>query len=325
MGPGTLAASQEGILPADAMLLSRPAPRRFMRFLSLILLIALAFAGCAEDGGPATDGPEQTAVDEELQATDDTGVIRGVVVDETVTPVVGAAVFVKGVELEATTNEDGSFGFSDLEPGTYFLEVSKIGFDAVQSSVEVVAGVDRPDIVRVQMVKNPTAQPFVQTSQYAANLLCGVSADATAFGCSVFRPADPYIPENNAEVKDYDVLPDWMQVEMFWESTQPLGEALLLNIAHCCDNGNIGPNGTQSGTSPLTAWVVKSEMEAASVLEDGTETRVFPTGLDGTQVTRLGFGVVLDQQVEWFTSEFFNFTPDEGWTFIADGAHPIPQ
>ena len=296
-----------------------------MRSLSLFLLIAIAFAGCAEDGGPATDGPEETAVDEELQATDETGVIRGVVVDETVTPVVGAKVLVKGVELEETTNDDGSFGFSDLEPGTYFLEISKIGFDAVQTSAEVVAGVDRPDIVRVQMVKNPGELPFVQTSQFSANLLCGLSVDATAFGCTVLRPTEPYIPEVNAEVKDFEILPDWLQVEMFWASTQPLGEGLVLNIARCCDNSNIGGNGTQQGVSPLTAWVVKSEMEALEILESGVEIRVFPAGVDGTAVIGFGFGAVVDQQVEWFTNEFYNFSPDEGWTFIEDGAHPLPQ
>lgn len=294
-----------------------------MKMWVAMLLIATALAGCAEDAPLVEE--EGTLSDETLVATETTGIIRGVVVDQAIVPVAGATVQLVGQSKETTTAEDGSFGFADLEPGTYFLEVRKVSYDSVQASADVVAGVKAPKIVRVQLQINPSAAPYVTASQYAANLLCGLSVDVTAFGCSVFRPADPYVPENNAEVKEYDILPDWMQVEMIWESTQPLGQALLLNIAHCCDNGNIGANGTQSGVSPLTAWVTGGEMEAAGVLEDGTETRVFPTGLDGTQVIGFGLGAVLDQQVEWFTTEFHNFVPASGWTFIADGAHPIPS
>ena len=298
-----------------------------MRVVCVAAVLALVtLAGCAEDSG-SDDGPEQTAVDDELKATDDTGVIRGVVVDETVTPVVGATVKLLGPGLSTTSTEDGSFGFSELDPGTYFMEVSKPGYDSVQSSAEVVAGVDRPGILRVLMTRNETSTPYVSISQFNGNLRCGIASPAVSFGCSVVRGTEDLVGEYNGEVKEFDVIPDWIQVEMFWESTQPAGESLYVGIRHCCDNEQLGPTAGSRGPSPQTVWANKTallEHDDGAVVEDGVELSAFPAGLEALQENGVRAGVILDQKFEWFVIQFFNFTPDEGWTFIADGAHPVP-
>lgn len=288
------------------------------------LLLAAILAGCAEDG-PTDLGGETTQIDDELVATDDTGVIRGVIVDPAIVPIAGVTVTLQTGESTQSL-DDGSFGFSDLEPGTYFMTGQKPGYDGVQASTEVVAGVALPPVVRIQMLQNASSTPYIAQSQFQANLLCGLSTPAVSFGCTVLRPTEPYIPEINAEVKEFEVLPDFFQTEMYWRSTQSTGDSLILDIAHCCDNDSVSGTGTARGASPLTAYVTKAEMEDKAVLEDGMEIRVFPWGNEAIRdATGESLGIVLDQEVNWISHEFYNFVPDEGWTFIADGAYPVPS
>lgn len=299
-----------------------------MRWVVALALLGVAFAGCAEssDGGPVE---ESTAIDEELVATDDTGVIRGVVVDDTITPIQGASVTISGLGAETETGDDGSFGFSELDPGTYFLEVRKPGYDARQSSAEVQAGVSLPDITRIIMTKNGTLAPQYALSQFSGNLRCGVASPAASFGCSVIRGTEDLVEEYNGEERHYDILPDWLQVEMYWESTQPAGESLYVGIRHCCDNHQLGGgNAGSRGASPQTVWVNKTNMLAhadGAVANDGFELSAFPSGLEALEDNGVRFGLIIDQSFEWFVSEFYNFEPEPGWTFINDGAHPLPQ
>lgn len=293
-------------------------------FLVACLLFASALAGCAEDAPESPEG-ETTQIDEELVATDDTGVIRGVVVDPAIIPIAGVTVTLNTGE-ETVSLEDGSFGFSDLEPGSYFMTATKPGYDGVQSQTDVEAGVALPPVVRIQMLQNLSATPYIAQSQFKANLLCGLSTPAISFGCTVLRPSEPYIPEVNSEVKEFEVLPTFFQTEMYWTSTQSTGDSLILDLAHCCDNDSVSGTGTARGTSPLTAFVTEEEMAAKAVLEDGLEIRVFPWGNDAIRdASGQNAGVILDQEVDWISHEFYNFAPTEGWTFIADGAHPLPS
>jgi len=292
-----------------------------------IMLAAVALAGCADNG--ALEPQSVTAVDNELQATDSTGVIRGVVVDPAITPVIGATVRVLSLDRETLTTEDGSFGFSDLEPGTYFLEVSKIAFDTVQTSVEVIAGVDLPKVVHVQLVPQPSKAPYLSMLQFSGNLACGLATPAASFGCSVVRGTEDVVGEYNGYSQTFDVIPDHLQVEMVWDSTQPAGESLYLGIRHCCDNDQLGGEYSGSrGPSPQTVWVNKTNLLAhqdGAVATDGVEISTFPSGLEDLEANGVRLGVILDQKFDYFTTEFYNFLPAEGWTFVADGPHPVPS
>src|SRR5688572_410097 len=84
-------------------------------------------AGCAANSG-GEPGPASTAgdfSDLDVDATETTGVLLGVVVDETIRPIAGASVVLQGGpagDKKATTDQEGRFAFDDLEPGTYFLQ-----------------------------------------------------------------------------------------------------------------------------------------------------------------------------------------------------------
>src|ERR1041385_538006 len=107
------------------------------------LLVLVLLAGCS--GSPhkkaSNDPADQANFDQlGLHATDKTGVIRGVVFDEAIKPVANATVNLTAGTTAAGvthTGADGAFGFSDLEPGTYFLHANKTGFIEVQQSAEV--------------------------------------------------------------------------------------------------------------------------------------------------------------------------------------------
>lgn len=81
-------------------------------------------------------------------------------------PVVGATIQVLGTRRGAYTNSQGSFTIYDLEPGTYQVRISSIGFDPVVRT-DVVVTTARPVALDVEMVEKATeASEIVVTSGY---------------------------------------------------------------------------------------------------------------------------------------------------------------
>src|SRR5688572_11370662 len=104
------------------------------RFVAVMLVVAV-LAGCSEAPGEADPGLP-AAEFEDLVVTQSTGAIRGIVVSEAIVPIGGADVAVTGTALTTVSDEDGTFVFSSLEPGTYFLEVAKEGYFTTQASTD---------------------------------------------------------------------------------------------------------------------------------------------------------------------------------------------
>lgn len=284
-----------------------------MRAILLLLsLIAVAFAGCAEGNQP-TLVEEETQADEELRATDTTGVIRGVVVDNAIAPIVGATVTIKSLQLQAETLEDGSFAFSDLEPGAYFLDVKKIGYTSVQSSATVEAGIDKPPVVRIQLEQDLESLPFATVDVFAGYLQCGAGIG----GVGALNPCALTDSVNTFDIPAGPEL-NTSQLEMVWKGTNAFGDGLGLGIYN--------PSTTASdfvgvdGGSPLILRVAGEQIEAH--YGENMETylaRVFP-GADANVGT---VTVVLEQRFEIFANHSYGFAFDEGWAFVEDGEHPI--
>lgn len=102
----------------------------------LALLLVGLLAGCTDDGGPASEGPQAADV---APPKSGLGSISGVVVDQSITPIAEATITIVGLGTTTETNDDGQFKFEDLEPGTYFLQADAVGFNATQTSVDVLA------------------------------------------------------------------------------------------------------------------------------------------------------------------------------------------
>lgn len=128
---------------------------RFPLVAALLLLVA-GLAGCSDAGSGKDPIDDPT----ELEVTDSTGGIRGIVVDAAVVPIGGALVTLSGGQ-NTTSDDAGLFNFTGLAPGDYFLSVGKAGFTGAQASATVVAGVPDPPIVKVLLERLSTAQPYL--------------------------------------------------------------------------------------------------------------------------------------------------------------------
>src|SRR5258707_12930889 len=100
-------------------------------------LLASLLAGCSSNSSnPTTDQAAQAANDIPLQATQDTGVIRGIVVDTGVRPLGNVLITVTAGPFSKATNTTtgGAFGLDGLKPGTYFVKSAKLGFRECQTT-----------------------------------------------------------------------------------------------------------------------------------------------------------------------------------------------
>lgn len=325
---------------------------------TLLLVISLVLAGC---GAPAPATSEETFEDldfGEVAATETTGVIRGVVIDLAIRPVAGVLVNLTGTELAKTTGDDGSFAFAGLQPGTYFLQASKLGYSSLQGSAEVVAGVDEPPIVKLQMIADPSTAPRVVLYHLDGYIECSVRPMILALQCG-FSSGDVV----NAEY-DLEAIPDWIQSEMVWTSTQATGDELSLSI-RCLVQSERCPEGQltivrSEGASPRIATINRttSEFWALGAPDgDPLSISIFAFGrsdldfydeetVDGAQepitgkpcldwsgilfppgtcVRMTGPGLIVNQKVDVYTHVFYGFLPEEGWTFGVDGAPAPPR
>lgn len=294
-------------------------------------MFVTVLAGCSEPAPPA-EQDEDLGLDESLEATEDTGIIRGVVVDPSVTPIADVTVALTGSGREATTNDNGAFGFGDLEPGTYFLRAEKVGFNATQTSVEVVAGDDTPPVVRIQMAPDAATTPYVQSFQFNGYMACSLSYIALC-GLPV---VDETTQDNFLATFELDGPPAWINMEAVWEGTQPTGDQFNMNMGRtpagpattCC---------TAQGPSPLLITANATTIQEGGIGTEGDLVhRMFAWEMEGTGIDDhtgqcvpvvlttycQGPGVAIDQQYEVFVHAFFHHTPPEGWRFTEG---PVPQ
>ncbi len=315
-----------------------------MRLLVAFMLVAVALSGCA-DPAPA-NAQEEPEKFQDVEVADDKGVIRGVIIDTEIRPVADATIAIKNLGLETQSDEDGLFLFTDLEPGAYFLDVQKVGYGKVQSSTQVQAGVDKPEMLRIQVELNPSELPSAQTLYYEAFISCGFktlnfvwdagSCDPT--GAAGMRDRDNSMGVFDAGRPD---APSHFQSEVFWKANQPLSSGL---VTIQCNRDNAGcTSGTGSdricnirGESPLICRVnnnVASEDIGGggnnfTTINDGNGwNQQFAIGLFsncGVQCvpgTVWGVGVAIDQEVAFYVTLFYNHIPEEDWEFIDEGEY----
>lgn len=351
--------------------------------LIVLVLAVTTLAGCADNGKKTVEPDEKEFKDFELEATDDTGVVRGVVVDAAVVPVEGVTVALGDQSME--TNDQGAFGFAGVEPGTHFLTASKLGFETVQQSVDVQAGVDRPPVVKIVLTPSPSTLPFTQSVQFNGHIACSFTLVTVSFAACGLEPVASGLGNVFLQEHQYERVAEFVQSEMVWDATQATGTSLSLSWT----DPN-GPGGSQvriaaeAGESPVVVSFGREEFEQLNLTSKTLWLRIFSTQADGTDlvdeetynapyrntvygayngsavagvvrdntpacVTWLcvldpfgedcvkyavlfdscmglgGVGMALDQSYEVFTTSFYNFTPREGWLFIEDGAHPVPE
>lgn len=252
---------------------------------SCLLALGILLSGCTSTPPASADEVEQGLEELDLKASDTTGVIRGVVVDESITPIAEVLLSVRVGDINRTTNstQDGLFGMDGLAPGEYFIQASKAGYKSTQSAVTVVAGVDNPPPTKIQLTVDVSSLPYFEERQYDAFIGCSVtSPTVSAAACDIVGPVKE--ATNNEFLVNYEASapPSWIQSEAIWDSSQPAGDDLSLSLT----DFSSGPQKTvaqAAGKSPIYFTVNETLAREYNYGINNTMTiRLFSTTVEGT-------------------------------------------
>lgn len=298
---------------------------------TLVMVLLLALAGCADEGTtPTEDGPR-------LDVTDDTGGIRGVVVDQAITPVVGATVAIRSLDIETATDDEGLFTFSGLEPGTYFLHVDKLLYDGAQTSVDVEAGVAEPKVVNIRITKLITAAPYVETHQFEGFYECAFALVFITDQCDMAvrtihdAGADP-VPRqlqnnvNTAYVTWSDSILSVVQ-EGFWNEDATPKMWMMVDstpIDNGCDCSDHTYVTAQGGAPTYGRADMPAEVNAPAnwpVAGEDIAIRGFIPFTDSA--TEAAYAI--DVKFDIFTTFFHNHLAPEGWNIQEKDDFPVPS
>ncbi|MHB8633794.1 MAG: carboxypeptidase-like regulatory domain-containing protein [Thermoplasmatota archaeon] len=313
-----------------------------MRALPLFVVAMAVLAGCSSKPA-ATQGPDCSDphnAQDPLCTHSSTGSIRGVVTDAAIHPLAGVQVTVPlqgKPTLVANTTAAGSFGFSGLAPGTYFVQAVKPGFSPTQTSVDVVAG-EIPKVTKIVMAADMTTKPYYEVYHYQGFIECSVNFVVNGLAaCSVPNAGCGQAPGAPCNVTDDRFLVSyvpsgtlaWAQSEMVWQSTQQTGNQMDLLYTDFSNN-NIDNYEDHTGSSPdvvhANASVLAKHVSASNPLT----IRVFAGYVNGTGPGAApqdccGAGGAVEQQFDIYTVLFYGFTPPPGYLFIQDGEPHPPQ
>lgn len=303
-----------------------------MRGTPLLLAFALFLAGCTGNGDPSAKVDVPDAFQEPVEVADGKGVLRGIVITPAIVPVADAVVQIVSSGQNKTTDEDGAFVFADLEPGSYFIEVSKPGWTRVQQSAEVVADVAEPEAVKVIIEQLPGSQPRVETLRYEGYIGCSFGTPINYGGCGFATNQ-----QDDAEAYfDVEGIPSVVQTEVLWDSTQPSGDWFYLVQGFCTCDGGVPDLPEDGGArfdelpdaqSGHTARANSTYLREFKVGEDPSVGQlVVSVSASGPEPdTTNGSGVALNQAFEVYATFFYNIPePDPDWKFHVDGPYPVP-
>lgn len=286
------------------------------------VLVAVALAGCAENSkDPEAQDPlvGESAFDQfELKETPPQfGVIRGLVVDGTLRPVEGALVELMDAGRNTTTASDGLFAFKDVPPGTHFLTTSRDKYVTVQSSVDVVAGVAEPEVVKVRLDRIPGTEPRVVADTYKGFMQCSIRVPAAGFndGCVVFSNIGlGSTQRTRVGYPGPNIL--WWQGELIWSSSSPTSERLCFSASRDTLAGGVNCGANPRIQAMDRELVIKADIEEGETFEIVAYPDHLVAGASGN--------LVVQQAFEFVHHAFYNFVPPEGWTFYNDGAPVTP-
>lgn len=305
-----------------------------MRLAAPLVVLLIALAGCSGGGGGEPDGPDPVPP---LAATPTTGVIRAIVIDEAVRPLANVTVAVEtaGAEPQVVkTNQEGFAGFEGLAPGDYLVTASRLGYITARQSATVVANVNDPPVTKLLLTADPVNAPYFVERQYEGFMQCAVGAAggsanvcfiANFYPCLVQETAgQPCTGNLTSDFSYFEVpnileqqrIPDWVQAELVWESTQSLSPELLLRMDIVGDSGIEYVN-TTGGASPVFATFNRTEAEE---YELGTRTGLALEAFTSSDTV----GATVNQKITYFVHAFYGYTPPPGWRFSDASSVPTP-
>jgi hypothetical protein len=315
------------------------------------LVLASFLAGCT-GGGPSA-AEEDPFAGVQLQVSSTTGGIRGIVVDERITPISGATIDLTGANVAQTakSDEEGRFSFSNLAPGTYFLAVSSTLHLPAQTSVDVVAGEAEPPITKVLLNRLFSQQPFSEQTKVDGFIQCnqagvyygsapcvtdftgvvGGDLEGTVPGCTPAGCA-PQLRRVLTEQRGFRtaVGPGWQRIilEMSWQETSETFDRMGITFSY---NETQRPAShwyaRSDSTSPLRMEIKTGEVdethqdEPEMIPPEGHPDLYYFVG-----VRQSAFpvpNVAVNQQFQLFQTNFYYGLPPEGWAIVNGDALPF--
>lgn len=305
-----------------------------MRWIALLVLMA-TLAGCAEGNDspeePLEEGPD-AVFDEE------TGAIRGVVVDQGVVPIAGATVTMN--EESVTTDEAGNFVFNNVPPGSYILDAKSPLHAPAQTTITVTAG-EATDVVKIQLQRLFDQDPFVDPFQFKGRLACHVQAGATAPCVTDFTQIVPpcgngCVPQLRTALGDardfiYGVNGGWQthMVELTWKpSTSASSQNLGIIVRDFAPGGANHQYAGAGGADPVVLRIdccdkhpSQGGPHSEKIPEEGYDNIIHFVGVrtESGQPAALA----IEQEFEVFVHTFYYGIAPEGWSFIAGDENPF--
>lgn len=322
-----------------------------MRILTAFLLLAAVLAGC-------NDAPAKTPVDDadfsdiDVPVSDTTGAIRGIVVDERIIPVQDAVVALRvdGSDRNQSTDEQGRFAFGNLVPGTYFLTVRGPFHKEAQTSTEVRAGEAEPPLVKVQVERLFSADPFTtsykhdgffECSQAGVLLLIYSSSNCvTDYSESSTNPGPkgvaPQLNNVTTQQRQWQntVEPGWQSLvwEMQWQPTSQ-GTSQNLGMTVSTDFETRDKRffyASQAGGTPFLLRLDQGvEHDTAQTPDDANPAVLGPEGRpDVSYFVSVREGdlgepaVALNQHFSVYYTQFYYLPAPADWSLVAGSSIP---
>lgn len=297
---------------------------------ALAALVAVTLAGCAAtpDAAPDDGAPSLDSLD--LRATSTTGVVRGYVVDEAIRPLAGAVITLgdtaDGHNREATTSDDGVFGFDGLPAGAHFVTVSLERYATIQQTVEVKAGISDPPPLKVVLMRSPQSTPYIDS--YSIDMFASFKSPFLGLG-SAF---DEALGQGQSAFFQADVMPTATvaQMEISWKPSSALSQHASLVGSTRQEDGDsnvLVDYGIVEGASPLTVRSITTNVTADPVVATYFFLRIDPVAwnVESPTVPDIGGAALINQKFSGFAHVFHHFVPDPEWTFVRDGPYPLPD
>lgn len=301
------------------------------------LFLTTIFAGCI--GGDDTVDSEEDDIQErpdEIKVSETTGSIKGTVASDLFEALGGAQVLLTEIEVQTTVARNGEFVMNDLEPGTYTLVASALGYEQALRSVRVVAG----EITEVSIVMVPAESddPYAVAFEEVGTVTIAAAwqAEIPGVGCTnvdVVKNCGGIRLGTNSE-HTVPSGPDvkTIMAEMVWDPAGPLGETLSLDVM--CDDV---PRNSQTGavleidhpcffeTTSQTSPIIH-RIDEEHWIEHGYNytapwtTRIFGThGALGTyDATGIDIGAAYEQKFTVYYTVFHKEPAPEGFSGIPD-------
>lgn len=321
-----------------------------MRTWALAVLAMLFLAGCSSGG----NGPQVTPIDP------DVGVIRGLVVDQSIAPIAGALITISGGR-NATTDAAGAFNFTDVVPGDYVVAVTKAGFKGSQVTTHVVGGESEPDMVKLLLERISQATPYLDHFKLEGFYSCTFALPFVTDSCEfVYRTGwdrvnqtgnEPPAPRSVQEFRNtqfIDIPEDTFTIvqEGFWDDESVktfwimVDETPIENECDCSTSyaNRIGPGGTLlNRLERFDAQGNPNKNFTADETAHDSPKGEFPTGKTvasrgfipfqesptGNQDPSTWAATGVNFQFVIITTLFHNYVPDPAWTFETKETFPV--